>query len=175
MNNGTSDILSRERGFRHERPNALHSKERPRNKLICRPARLSGSPPRLGRTGVHRWAVQGHGVSAAATTPPLFAYGSQIGGGDLHRRVDKAVWTAGWRFGVSTPWTTANGGTTDGPGGNASWTSDSSIPDARRASLGRAAQFCICTSLSSNVKGADDGQGPETIQPRTTETQATPT
>jgi hypothetical protein len=39
-------------------------------------------------TGIHRWTVQVHGVSAAATTPARVAYGSQIGGQDREQRID---------------------------------------------------------------------------------------
>lgn len=40
------------------------------------------------QTGVHRWAVQVHGVGATAATPARLVYGSQIGGQDREQRID---------------------------------------------------------------------------------------
>jgi hypothetical protein len=86
---GHPNILSRRAGPPSRGPNPLHSKERLVHKLNM-PA---GSTIRLTatarpETGVHRWAVQVHGVSAAAMMPARIVYGSQIGGQDREQRID---------------------------------------------------------------------------------------
>lgn len=127
-------------------------------------------------TDVHRWAVQVHGAGAGATTPARVVYGAQIGGQDREQRVDIPAQDVDCRLEVRSQHALDDG----------EWRDDrltvlDDTPSQLDIGFFNPARpgahpndvllsFAFRTSSSSNLKGADNGQRPEAIQPRTAET-----